>query len=80
MLPASLVWRQLPRHCKAASLAPSVVTAGRMQVTHDDGSEVEIGPGDAYRIAPGRSARIVSDEPFVGFEFETSTVETYGEG
>ena len=57
-----------------------VVTAGRMQVTHDDGTEVEIGPGDAYRIAPGHNARIVSDEPFVGFEFETTTVETYAKG
>src|SRR5581483_6514335 len=46
-----------------------VVQSGRMIVTHDDGTEVEIGPGDTYVIEPGHDAHVVGDEPFVGFEF-----------
>ena len=33
---------------------------------HEDGTEVEIGPGDAYVIEPGHDAWVVGDEGFVG--------------
>ena len=49
-----------------------VVTQGRMQVRHDDGTEVEIGPGDAYVIEPGHDAWVIGDQRFVGFEFESA--------
>ncbi len=49
-----------------------VVQAGRMAVQHEDGTELEIGPGDAYIIEPGHDAWIVGDERFVGFEFESA--------
>jgi hypothetical protein len=55
-----------------------VAQAGRLHVTHDDGSEVEIGAGDAYVIEPGHDAWVVGDEPFVGFEFESA--EGYARG
>ncbi len=35
----------------------------------DDGSEVEIGPGDAYAIPPGHDAEVVGDEPCVNVDF-----------
>lgn len=39
--------------------------SGRMGVRMDDGTEFEIGPGDAGFIAPGHDAWIVGDEPCV---------------
>ena len=54
-----------------------VVQSGRMRVTHDDGTELELAPGDAYVIEPGHHAEIVGDEPFVGFEFQPRAAEEY---
>jgi hypothetical protein len=51
-----------------------------MLVTHDDGTEMEIGPGQTYVIEPGHDARVVGDEPMVGFEFETGTAEEFARG
>ena len=57
-----------------------VVQSGRMGVRHDDGTEVEIGAGDAYVIEPGHDAWVVGDEGFVGFEFEQRAAEEYAKG
>jgi hypothetical protein len=46
-------------------------------VVHDDGTEHEIGQGQAYVIEPGHDAWVVGDEPFMGFEFESQTAEQY---
>ncbi len=46
--------------------------SGRLQVAHDDGTSLEIGPGEAYVIAPGHDAWVVGDEPFVGVEFKSA--------
>lgn len=54
-----------------------VVQSGRMRVTHDDGTVLELGPGDAYVIEPGHDAEIVGGETFVGFEFETNAAESF---
>ena len=54
-----------------------VAQSGRMRVTHEDGTVVEIGPGDAYVIEPGHDAEVVGDEPFVGFEFQPRSAEEY---
>jgi mannose-6-phosphate isomerase-like protein (cupin superfamily) len=54
-----------------------VVQSGRMRVTHNDGTTIEIGPGEAYVIEPGHDAEIVGDEGFVGFEFEREAAEAY---
>ena len=45
---------------------------GAMHVVHDDGSELDIGPGDAYVIQPGHDAWVVGDEATIGFEFDSS--------
>ena len=57
-----------------------VVHAGRMTVRHEDGTELEIGAGDAYVIEPGHDAWVVGDERFVGFEFESKSAEDYAKG
>ena len=48
-----------------------------MRVTHDDGTVLEIGAGDAYVIQPGHQAEIVGDERFVGFEFQPKAAEEF---
>jgi mannose-6-phosphate isomerase-like protein (cupin superfamily) len=57
-----------------------VVQSGRMHVVHDDGSEADLGPGDAYVIEPGHDAWIVGDDTFVGYEFESKAAEEYAKG
>ena len=56
--------------CQAEHLGYAV--SGRLGVTHEDGTTVEIGAGDAYLIAPGHDAWVVGDEPFVGVEFKSA--------
>ncbi len=53
------------------------VISGRLHVVHEDGSEGEASPGNAYVIEPGHDAWVVGDEPFVAFEFEAKTVSEY---
>jgi hypothetical protein len=57
-----------------------VVVAGRIHVVHDDGSEGEAGPGDAYVIHPGHDAWVVGDDAVVGYEFDSSTAGSYAAG
>ena len=57
-----------------------VVHSGRLAIKHEDGTEVEIGPGEAYVIEPGHDAWVVGDERFVGFEFESRSAEEYAKG
>jgi mannose-6-phosphate isomerase-like protein (cupin superfamily) len=53
------------------------VASGRMHVQHNDGTEIEIGPGDAYVIESGHDAWVVGSEVFVGYEFNPSAVDTF---
>jgi uncharacterized cupin superfamily protein len=46
------------------------VASGRLGVAHEDGSQVTLSAGDAYRIGPGHDAWVDGDEEFVGFEFK----------
>ena len=57
-----------------------IVQSGRIAVRHDDGTEGEVGPGQAYVIEPGHDAWVVGDEAFVGFEFESRAAEEYARG
>src|ERR671930_887119 len=54
-----------------------VVQSGRLVVKHEDGSEVEVGPGKAYVIEPGHDAWVAGDERFVALEFESRAAEEY---
>lgn len=53
------------------------MVSGRLHVVMDDGTEEEIGAGDAYVIPPGHDAWVVSNEPGVVVEFSTETAEKY---
>jgi hypothetical protein len=53
-----------------------VVTSGRLHLQLDDGSDLEIGPNDAYEIPPGHDGWVVGDETFVTTEF--ASARTYG--
>lgn len=64
--------------CQAPHMGYAV--SGRIHVAATDGTEADIGPGDAYRLEPGHDAWVVGDEPFVGLEFESKTAETYAKG
>jgi len=57
-----------------------VVQSGRMRVMHDDGTVLELGPGDAYVIEPGHNAEILGGDVFVGFEFQPQAAEEYARG
>jgi hypothetical protein len=57
-----------------------VLLSGRMKVIADDGSEMEISPGDAYSIPPGHDAWVVGDEPATGFELSPEAVERFAKG
>jgi hypothetical protein len=54
-----------------------VAVSGHLMVHHDDGTELELSPGEAYIIEPGHDAWVVGDERFVGYEFEQVAAEQY---
>ena len=43
--------------------------SGRLHIRMNDGSEFEIGPGDAHEIPPGHDGWVVGDEPYVAIDF-----------
>jgi quercetin dioxygenase-like cupin family protein len=45
------------------------VISGRMRVRAKDGTEVEVGPGEAFIAAPGHDAWVVGDEPCIALDF-----------
>ena len=44
--------------------------SGQLKVVLDDGTELEVGPGDVVDIPPGHDAWVVGDEPAVGIDIE----------
>ncbi len=59
--------------CQAPHMA--YVVSGRMKIVMDDGTEAEVGPGDAAVIPPGHDAWTVGDEACVMVDF--GGMETY---
>ena len=53
--------------CQAAHLG--YVLSGRQMVVMDDGTELELGPGDVIAIPPGHDAWVLGDEPCVTLDF-----------
>ena len=53
------------------------VSSGTLRVRHDDGTEIEVGPGDAYVIESGHDAWVVGSETFVAFEFDSKAAESF---
>ena len=48
------------------------VVSGRFHVRMDDGTELELGPGDGHEVSPGHDAWVVGDEPCVIVDFEAA--------
>ena len=44
--------------------------SGTLHVKHDDGTELDVRPGEVYRIAPGHDAWNPGQEPAVFVEFQ----------
>ncbi|MGB9111368.1 MAG: cupin domain-containing protein [Acidimicrobiales bacterium] len=53
--------------CQASHVG--YVVSGRSVVRMDDGSELEVGPGEILSIPPGHDGWTVGDEPFVFVDF-----------
>lgn len=51
-----------------------VCVTGRLHVRLNDGTEMEVGPNDAYEIPPGHDGWVVGDETFVTYEWTSSRV------
>ena len=51
--------------------------SGRLHVRMEDGTEEEVGPGEAYVIPPGHDAWVVGDEPVVSVDMSSATVARY---
>jgi class 3 adenylate cyclase len=58
------------RSCQHRHLGYTI--AGSLHVRMDDGTELTIGPGDAYEIPPGHDAWVVGDEPWDSVEFTSA--------
>lgn len=54
-----------------------VVVSGQIEITHEDGSVLDFGPGDAYVIEPGHDARVIGQQPYVAYEFDSATATVY---
>jgi hypothetical protein len=60
-------------------LHTSYVISGRFHVRADDGTERELGPGDAHVVTPGHDAWVVGDEPCVTIDFIPSATGPDGD-
>jgi mannose-6-phosphate isomerase-like protein (cupin superfamily) len=56
--------------CEAAHTG--YIISGRMHVKMDDGTEDDLGPGDAFVASPGHDAWVVSDEACVALEWSAA--------
>lgn len=45
------------------------VVSGSMLIRDSVGSEMEVGPGEAFEVGPGHDAWVVGDEPCVALDF-----------
>jgi len=64
-------WSEHARPLSEADSAEHIgyVISGRMAVRSRDGLEVEVGPGEAFLVAPGHDAWVLGDEPCVALDF-----------
>jgi hypothetical protein len=53
--------------CEVSHLGYCV--SGRMKILMDDGSELDISPGDVFAIPPGHDAEVVGEEECVSLDF-----------
>ena len=46
-----------------------IVVSGKYHAKHNDGTEFDILPGQAYVVEPGHNLWVVGDEPVIAYEF-----------
>ena len=56
--------------CQANHL--SYVLQGRMHIKHNDGTEIEVGPGEAFVAMPGHDAWVVGNEACIAIDVNPS--------
>jgi hypothetical protein len=49
--------------------------SGQLRVRQDDGTEIDINPGDAYSVAAGHDGWVVGDEPWIGVDFSPAMAD-----
>jgi len=53
--------------CEVAHVG--LVESGHAKVLMNDGTEIELSPGDVFYIGPGHDSWVVGDEPYVSVHF-----------
>ena len=53
------------------------IQSGTVHVVHDDGTALELAPGNAYEILRGHDAWVLGDDRCIAFEFESRAAEEY---
>ena len=48
------------------------VLEGRMHIKHNDGTEIDVGPGDAFVVAPGHDAWVVGNDACIALDVNPS--------
>ena len=66
------------KSCQARHVG--VVHSGRMAIKHEDGTEVEIGPGEAYVIEPATTHGCSATSGSSASSFESRSAEEYAKG
>jgi len=61
--------------CQARHIG--AIISGQLHLSCDDGTEADLGPGDAYVIEPGHDAWVRGDTPVVAYEFDSGTAAMY---
>jgi hypothetical protein len=61
--------------CQARHIG--AIVDGQLHLSMEDGTEADLGPGDAYVIEPGHDAWVLGDTPVVAFEFDPGTAASY---
>ena len=51
------------------SLHVGIVVSGRATAAMDNGTIIELRPGDVFHIAPGHDSWVLGDEPYVSLHF-----------
>lgn len=62
--------------CQARHVGYAI--SGRLHVVADDGTEIDIAPGEASIIEPGHDAWVEGNEPYVGVEMSQAPI-TYAQ-
>jgi hypothetical protein len=52
------------------------VLSGRLTVQDSSGTEIEIGPGEAFEVGPGHDAWVIGDDPCVALDFAPIDTDT----